>query len=272
MIKKLINQAIGLNLLRKALGQAVFAKAAHADLRLKILDQPQDFLAPKNRHLKVLVLSPHEDDDVFGAGGAIAKHAKSGEEISILYLCDGSKGTPQGIRDSSLITRRKNEAERAAKILGVEELIFWGYKDGTLTANSTSIKALKSLILEKKPDLLYLPSFLDNHPDHLETNKILYHVLSSFKEDSPFSLPAIALYELWTPLIPNRLLDITAVIDLKKPAIKTHQSQLKSRQYDEAILGLNSYRAKMNGIKGYAEAFFVIPAEVYKKLFSLIYK
>lgn len=272
MIKKLFNQALGLNLLRKSLGRDLFYQAAKEDLRLKISDQPQDFLPPRQGHAKIMVLSPHPDDDVFGMGGTIAKHTKAGDEVSVLYFCDGSKGTPEGIRDSSLIGKRKNEAERAAKILGVKELIFWGYKDGSLGANATSTKALKSLILENKPDIVYLPSISDNHPDHLATNKIFYEVLASFSPDTLYKFPLVAMYELWTPLFPNRLININSVIEIKEKAISNHQTQLRSRNYSEAILSLNKYRAEMNGIKGYAEAFSVISSAIYKKLFELVWK
>lgn len=272
MLKKLFNAASGLNLLKKTLGRDLFYQAAKDDLRLKISDQPQNFLPPQKAHAKILVLSPHADDDVFGMGGTIVKHSKAGDEVSVLYFCDGSKGTPEGIRDSSLIGKRKNEAERASKILGVKELLFWGYKDGSLTANSTSVKALKSLILENKPDIIYLPSISDNHPDHLETNKIFYQVIASFSSDSPFKFPLVAMYELWTPLFPNRLININSVIEIKKEAIGQHQSQLRSRDYSEAILALNKYRAEMNGIKGFAEAFFVVSSDIYQKLYELTHK
>lgn len=269
-MKKLLHQALSLNYLNKIFGFETLWQAMKSDLRLKVLSNPQDLLPPTTDKLKILVLSPHPDDDAFALGGTIYKLARAGEEVTVLYLCDGSKGTRQGIRDSSLIIRRKKEAQEAGKILGINELIFWRFSDGRLEANRTSIKALSSLIEEIMPDMVILPSFLDDHPDHKATNAIFYGSIFGNKFASTFIPPSICMYELWTPIFPNRIIDITDVIEKKKQAVICHQSQLKSRRYDEAVLALNKYRAEINGIKGSAEAFFISTVKAYKKLYELI--
>lgn len=269
-MQRFLRHALDLNNLRKAIGFGVFWRAIKSNLRLQILDSPQNLLAPTTDRLKILVLSPHPDDDVFACGGSLAKHARAGDKITIVYLCDGSKGTPEGIRDSSLVVKRKREAEEAARILDIEEVIFWGYKDGRLEANRISIKAASSLLKEIKPDIVYLPSFLDNHPDHRTSGEIFYRSVLQLEKDDYDRWPLVLMYEQWTPLFPNRLIDISDMIETKKQAVLAHQSQLKSRAYDQAILALNKYRAEMNGIKGYAEAFFACRVEIFKKLFELL--
>lgn len=269
-MKQILEKALSLNTLRKFVGNEIFFRAAKSNLKLKILNNPQDLLPPTTDKIKILALSPHPDDDVFSYGGTLAKHAKNGEDITIVYLCDGSKGTPVGIRDSSLATKRKKEAQEAAEVIGVKELIFWGYKDNKLETNPTSIKAMASLVLELKPDIIYIPSFLDDHPDHKQTNNILSLSLKEASKHIFNYNPQILMSEVWSPILPNRIIDITDVIDIKKQSINCHKTQLKSRDYCKAMLALNQYRAQINGIDGFAEAFFSLNAKLYTKLFDLI--
>jgi len=269
-MKKLLKQALSINLLRKTLGWEIFGQAIKSNLHFQIIDNPQNLLAPTTDKIKVLVLSPHADDDVFAIGGSLHMHSKNGDIITVLYFCDGSKGTPEGIRDSSLITKRKKEAQDAAKIIGINEMIFWGYKDGMLTSNATSIKGLANLIDEIKPHIIYLPSILDNHPDHLAVNDIFYKSIAIDTKLEKHTAKVIAMYELWTPIFPNRIVNITDSINNKRDAIACHQSQLKSRNYDKAMIGLSQYRAETCGIKGYGEALFACNLKIYKKLYEIL--
>ncbi len=77
-------------------------------------------------------------------------------------------------------------------------------------------------------------------------------------------------YEIWTPLIPNRLVDISSVVEVKKQAIDKHTSQLQEMAYHKAIIGLNQYRGCMYAKKQmeYAEAFLCLDAKTYFELLS----
>jgi len=263
-------KALSLNSLRKKIGFDILWQATKENLHIQILDGPEEVLSKPTDKLKILVLAPHPDDDVFGLGGTVFKFAKNGDEVSVIYFCDGSKGNSEGIRDSSMITKRKKEATDAAKELGIKKVTFWGYKDGQLQNGKTIVKALFAYISELKPDMIFLPSFLDNPRDHFAVNEILYDTLFNHDEKLKILPEYIAMYEIWTPFFPNAIINITNVIEHKKTAIAFHASQFKSRGYDKAILAFNQYRAEMNGIKGYAEGFYISSPKVYKKLFDLI--
>ena len=77
----------------------------------------------------------------------------------------------------------------------------------------------------------------------------------------------IAAYEVWTPLIPNRLVNISSVIDDKRNALLEHASQLKELDYLDAALSLNRYRAAMfRKEPRYAEAFIYCTSVQYFEL------
>jgi len=254
-----LKRARSLNLLRKTLGFGSIFAAIKFDLSLD--------RAAKVNFKKALVLSPHPDDDCFALGGTIKKMTTAGAEVTVVYFTDGAGGVPEesGQKyDKNLIEKRKIETKNAAKILGIKETIFWGYKDGKLAAGHSAAQALKDLIEKAQPEIIFLPSFLDNHPDHRATNEIFINAVNAL-EKQEFEIWA---YEVWAPIFINRLVDITLYIKTKEEAIQAHGSQLEARRYDKAAVGLAQYRGEVNNIRGYAEGFFAAPFNLYKELYE----
>lgn len=239
-------------------------------LRIQVKDYIKSFFRPVNlmtipdivekpKGNNVLVLSPHFDDDIFGCGGTLYKHALSGDRISIVYFTDGREGNPS-ISDKTVVEKmRKEEAKKATSILKISNLLFLDQPDSKLKPNSALIKKLDDILSMIKPDLIYIPSFLDNHIDHFELNRIFLH-LSSVVD---FNCNVCA-YELWTPLLPNIVVDISQVISKKREAAEQYQSQIKQVDYVNTMLALNRYRSitVLKG-QGYAEAFFYTSSEEY---------
>ena len=258
-LKRLKNNLLSINNLRKFAGYSLVSAAIESDFKLEIYnDMPES---------NVLVLSPHPDDDIFGCGGALKLHANHGSSIKIVYLTDGAGGAGKSSsqKQKKLALVREKEARKAAEIVGANDLIFWHYQDGKLSSNKTTQKLLSALISDFKPDIIYAPSFLDPHHDHLETCRILQAVLSETKYDG-----VIYSYEIWAPIYANRLICIDRTVDKKELAILAHESQAKQRSYFDAIMGLNKYRAGMYGLGNYAEAFLACNKELYLKLYKLV--
>ena len=194
----------------------------------------------------------------------IRQHADVGAAVVSAYLRDGG-----AIRES--------EARRAAEIIGVTEVRFmrWGPPADTrgwgpvpttrsqIPIAQETIQGLRALIETTKPEVLYAPFFLDPHPDHASTTYLLNAALSSCQTP----IERVYLYEVWCPLVPDVLIDITKQADVKRRAINAHYSQVENIDMGEGILGLNRYRAEMNRIRGYAEAFMrITPGELQKIL------
>ena len=73
-------------------------------------DQP---FPHKNIHIsdsapdgKVLVLSPHPDDEAIGMGGALSMHLENKDPVTVLYMTNG-KGA--GVSNGELIDIRRKE-------------------------------------------------------------------------------------------------------------------------------------------------------------------
>jgi LmbE family N-acetylglucosaminyl deacetylase len=216
----------------------------------------------------VVVLAPHPDDDVLGCGGTLIKHRKSGHAISSIYLTDGSLGDPSFPDKSDLIEAREKESQKAATIIGISRCEFLREKDQELKSTDNVIKRVGALLEEINPDLVYIPFFLDNHPDHISTNAIFYRVVQNSKVKFK-----CCFYETWTPLFPNILVDISDEMDLKITAIEEFKTQLKQFDYVRISKGLNSYRSMLFGKSStYAEAFYMMPINEYLSLFQTVWE
>ncbi|MBP2471915.1 LmbE family N-acetylglucosaminyl deacetylase [Crossiella equi] len=65
---------------------------------------------------RVLVVAAHPDDEVLGMGGTIARHVRRGDEVTVLWVTDGSSTQYPGRPD--LLARKYREAEQALAELG----------------------------------------------------------------------------------------------------------------------------------------------------------
>lgn len=210
---------------------------------------------------RILIIAPHPDDDVIGCGGIIAKNR--GKKIKVIFMTDGRYGGDI-YSEKELIEVRKREALEALSILGVSDVEFLGFEDGSLGEHI--FEASQKLKNISQWDNIFIPNMLDNHEDHKATMLALSKALSKEKNINS----NIWLYEIWTPFYPNVLIDITKEAEIKKEAINKHLSQIKCYDYSEKSLGLNSYRAISipadYGVR-FCEAFYKCS---YKELINIL--
>lgn len=214
---------------------------------------------------KVLVLAPHMDDETIGCGGTLARHVAAGADVTVVFLTDGRQGG-QASLESSLGATRRREAELALRELGVGKLVFFDASDGALTDQASGLAVrLRELLGELRPALLYLPFFLEEHPDHRAASEVLRGAMQGIELD--FECLG---YEVWTPLFPNCFVNIDETLELKKRSILHYQSQLAEADYLHTALGLNAYRSNafLGGTCRFAEAFCALPVADYLALYS----
>ena len=199
----------------------------------------------------VLVFSPHCDDESIGCGGTLHKHHLKGHQVTVVFMTDGSKCDTNGNSTDDIVRIRKQEAETAAQILGIDRVIFLDYPDRQLRTSREVIRRVEDILDEVKPDTVYLPFFLDNHPDHMATAAIVVNAV----QQKPVA--HVFFYEIWTAMIHNRLVDISDVIDKKLEAIRVYRSQKDINNFAEITQSLNRFRALgSNNQFRYAEALF----------------
>jgi N-acetylglucosamine malate deacetylase 1 len=223
---------------------------------------------------KVVVLAPHMDDEVIGCGGTIARHADAGADVSVIYLTDGRRGAANVNRlrgaelraaETELVARRKQEAQRALAVLGIRKLRFLDCEDTKLERDITVASRLRSALLELRPDIVYLPFFLEHHPDHRAVSPAL--IAATEGTDLSFQCHG---FEVWTPLFPNCAVWIDSTMERKREAMAQYVSQLEDdNDLMHAMIGLASYRSVVRSkAQGrFAEAFCVLPLDQYARAY-----
>jgi LmbE family N-acetylglucosaminyl deacetylase len=226
---------------------------------------------------RVLVVAPHSDDEVIGCGGAIARHARSGCTVHVAFMTDGRwgegglydpamTGAERARRQAELVETRKREARDAAAVLGTHELHFLDRPDSALRPDDATVDALASVLASLRPQLVYLPFVYDLHEDHWQTNRVFAAAAGRLDERDARAM-RVRGYEVWTPLLANRVADITELMPLKREALAKFASQLRDQDYAHIVEGLNAFRSNgAFGGSGYAEAFHELPLAAYLRL------
>lgn len=207
---------------------------------------------------RVLVFAPHPDDEVAGPGGVLALHRAQGDAVRVVVTTDGTNGDPDHRHEpQALVQLRRSESQAGLREVGVDDVRFWGFPDGhVLGPNDLELgvqSACKELA-EFAPDLVYLPWQREGHPDHHAVHLVVTRALAR----TTFAGLALG-YEVWNAMVPDIVVDVTAVIAQKTAAMRAHHSQMAYVTYDHALLGLAAYRSlvHLRG-RGYGEAFCVV--------------
>jgi LmbE family N-acetylglucosaminyl deacetylase len=196
---------------------------------------------------RVLVITPHADDDVLGCGGLLAKLAGQGAEIHVLFLTDSSGGEEVTEHQQEYAERRRHEARAALELLGITNIEHLDLPDGRLDQfMNLAAGAIERELLDVRPDLLLAVSPLEVTSDHQAAFAALHRTLSGLRGGSQLDEAVadlrILLYEINHPGYPDVLVDVSAEIQALSEAIKKHSSQLDLHNYLKAAIGIRRYR------------------------------
>lgn len=209
--------------------------------------------------MRILVFAPHNDDEILGVGGTMAKYIKQGHEV---YVCELTSG--------AMYKTLQREAQDAHKLLGVKETYFLNFPVVQLrNLNQGEVNsAIGEIVRKVNPDIAYIPHHGDMHIDHEETAKA---AMVALRPVNCPDLKAIYAYETlseteWNipsvdnAFIPNVWVDITETIDDKIKAMKCYGSQIKAfpnPRSERAIRALSEYRGSTVCVPN-AECFMLI--------------
>jgi bacillithiol biosynthesis deacetylase BshB1 len=175
----------------------------------------------------ILAIAAHRDDVELTCAGTLLKAVDAGYSVGILDLTAGETGT-RGSADL-----RAQEAERAARILGVKERRNAGLPDAHLQNSDEARRAIVGHIREFAPRVVILPFPVGRHPDHRvasELGRDASYLAGLPRYDAPGAAhrPHKLLYALSyreDPVKPTFVVDITAQFERKLAAIKCYGSQ-----------------------------------------------
>jgi LmbE family N-acetylglucosaminyl deacetylase len=195
----------------------------------------------------IVAVFAHPDDETFGPGATLHKLAQNNDVYIVCATCGeaGQNGSHETKREIAEI--RREELQSACKILGVQDVIFLGFEDGTLSNNQyhAIAKAVKEKLIQLKPEIVitFEPKGVSGHIDHIAMSMITTFVV----RDLPFveclmyygNLKERAAsrkdYFIYFPPGYDRsefdeIVDISDVWDVKVKAMEQHKSQIKDMQ------------------------------------------
>ena len=211
---------------------------------------------------RILVVAPHPDDEVLGCAGVIARHSATGDQVMVLHVTDGRQSRALGLSPESMAECRQREAKNATHILGAQ-LEWLGLPEGGWSSESL-IERLENVLKRWCPDIVYGPSVVDFHPDHVRVAHVLVRIIENASALN--SQSCIRVYQSQTPLTPvlcNLVADASAQVAEIEAAVCAYVSQKGSVLLS---LRMRRYAACFYGYDRYAEEFCQVDAAQYCRL------
>lgn len=214
--------------------------------------QPSILRPPNNK--KILVLSPHIDDEIFGCGGVLLESSDTCE-ILVVYVANKMKDKVQ----AELI---KNEAISVCNKLNIHAPIFLNYRPGRISLAAEN--EIREAIVEFSPDIISTTFILDDHDDHRRVNLLLSNALTEGINNNI----EIWQFQIYSTVIPNVVVDITRVMSEKIELMEQYENVSGNRNWSHYIQGANAMNCRFipGKTKIYAESFFVLPDSEYLAL------
>lgn len=209
---------------------------------------------------RVLVLAPHADDEVFGCGAALASLVASGAAVTVVVLTDGAADTADAEERRRIAATRLAESRAALGELGGGEVREAGFPDRRLGDDAPRLRAaLAREIAAVRPDLVFVPSPVEIHPDHRALAAAF--VALAARGEPALAGATVAFYEVSQPIRPNFLFDCGPFAEAKARAGRAFVSQSGGRDYTGYMAGLNSFRRMtLPDETTAAEGYWVLPA------------
>ena len=200
------------------------------------MDHAADFrgLTP----VEVLAVGVHPDDVELGCGGTLLKLRAAGRSVAILDLTRGelgTRGTPE---------LRVQEAAAAARLLGVDQRLNLGLRDGFLGASEAEVRAVIGVLRALRPRVVLANALDDRHPDHGQAAALVRRACflsglrrietrSGGESQAPWRPDNLFHYIQDRWMLPSFVVDVSAHFEAKLVAVRAFASQFYDPQSQE---------------------------------------
>ncbi len=221
---------------------------------------------------RAMFIFAHPDDIEFGCAGTAAKWAKAGSEVTYVLITDGNVGSHDVEYDrEKLAQTRRREQDAAAKIAGVQRVVYLGYHDGLLEPTLDLRRDLVKHIRQYKPNAVvsgdpraFFPS--DDYitpPDHraaaiaaIEAVFPACEMRLLYPEFEAEGITPHKVNHVYVSFGPDAdvYVDITDTITTKIEALRQHTSQFGEWDPSEMVSNWAKETGKQVGLP-FAETF-----------------
>lgn len=215
----------------------------------------------------ILVIAAHPDDEILGCGGTIARHSNEKDRVKIIFIADGVGARSDNFEHN--LKARKESANNAANILGVQSIEFLDFPDNQLDTIPllSIVKQVEHIIKQFKPEIVYTHCYDDLNIDHQITHRATMTACRP-ASDPGRSVKEIYAYEVVSStelglqrsyFKPNYFVDIDAFFSKKIEALKAYSNEMRAFPHSrslEHIEALSIHRGATIGLNK-AEAFLL---------------
>jgi len=226
-----------------------------------------------DKNTRLLLVSPHPDDEVIGCGGLLGKCKKESGKCLIVYACVGES--------RQLITTKTDASTRIKEIRDIENFtgfkteIFYEGKEFCrldVIPKKEIIEKIEDVIEKYKPNIIAIPCPSSYNQDHRAIYESCITALRPVPKNVRFFVENVIYYyepyfwansELKTP---NAYLDLSEkignhnLLEFKIDLYKCHQTQVRdepfARSIDNLIRWANIYGKEIGS--DIAEAFYIM--------------
>ena len=217
------------------------------------------------RNTRIIVLSPHPDDETLGAGGMLLRYKVEGAQTFWLNITDMYEEAGFTV---DKINQRKSEINNVINAYQFDD--FFNLKLPStgldkLSKNSI-IQKISSILNRVKPNIVILPYKHDVHSDHrivfdcgFSSSKVFR--FSSIKKILAMEVVSETDYTYYeNGFCPNYFVNITGTIEKKLEIMKIYKDEYFDHPFPrslETLKALAKFRGSQAGFD-YAESFIII--------------
>jgi bacillithiol biosynthesis deacetylase BshB1 len=172
-------------------------------------------------------------------GGTVCLLLAQGHDV---VLCDLTNGEPTPVGSPE---RRAAEAAEAARILGVRRRITLDFPNRMLEPTLGARRAVAEVIREVRPDALFVPYWVDAHPDHVaacaiaEAARFWAKLTKTDMRGEPHYPRRV--YHFFSThynlhIDPSFIVDISSYMEPKMAAVEAYESQFNTSRGNAWIL------------------------------------
>ena len=215
-----------------------------------------------------LVIVAHPDDELLGLGGTIRRLANEGKNVHAVILAEGltSRADHREDADFSQLDLLREDARRAAAIVGYQSIDFWSFPDNRMDGVELLdvVKVVSQFVKKYSPDTIFTHHHGDLNIDHRRTCEA---VLTACRPVGNYSVKRIYGFETpssteWNylneePFCPNVYFDVTDTLEAKISGMSCYRSESTTYPHprsSKALRALAEYRGSNAGYE-LAEGF-----------------
>lgn len=219
---------------------------------------------------KVIVITPHPDDETLGCGGTLLKHKANGDEIYWMIVTE-MKNESFSADD---IIKRETEIKAVTELYGFNNVFQLPFGAATLDKVPARdlVSAISNVFKQVEPTYVYAPYRNDIHSDH---KAVFDATMSCTKWFRHPSIEKVLVYETLSEtdfvmntdgssFQPNVFVNISDYIETKIEIMNVYESEIENHPFprsEKAIRALATLRGAAAGVQA-SEAFMLVKERI----------